>query len=215
MARRRCCQQKALQGEERRHADVLEFLRRARSKGLRRAMAHGGRGEEALAPQDPWPWSVTSSMAAGRQRNRRCSTASLPPRAKPRKSWRDRRTSGNGSRRVSGQADEPRSTFIGSATSKAFRAGPSAGSCRARTLYRVLAEIGGTDLVGPARELDPGTFYTSRAERIEFGAAGWLARADACGLVCRLGVRGSAAVAGAASRRVSPWSRSAFRRACL
>jgi NitT/TauT family transport system substrate-binding protein len=23
----------------------------------------------------------------------------------------------------------------------------------------VLAEIGGTDLVGPARELDPGTFY--------------------------------------------------------
>jgi NitT/TauT family transport system substrate-binding protein len=31
----------------------------------------------------------------------------------------------------------------------------------ARTLYNVLAEIGGTDLVGPARELDPGTFYTA------------------------------------------------------
>jgi NitT/TauT family transport system substrate-binding protein len=29
----------------------------------------------------------------------------------------------------------------------------------ARTLYRVLAEIGGTDLVGPFKELDPGTFY--------------------------------------------------------
>ena len=29
----------------------------------------------------------------------------------------------------------------------------------ARALYRVLAEIGGADLVGPARELDPGTFY--------------------------------------------------------
>jgi NitT/TauT family transport system substrate-binding protein len=29
----------------------------------------------------------------------------------------------------------------------------------ARALYRVLAEVGGTDLVGPARELDPGTFY--------------------------------------------------------
>jgi len=25
----------------------------------------------------------------------------------------------------------------------------------------VLAEIGGADLVGPARELDPGTFYTA------------------------------------------------------
>ncbi len=31
----------------------------------------------------------------------------------------------------------------------------------ARTLYGVLAEIGGADLVGPARELDPGTFYTA------------------------------------------------------
>ena len=29
----------------------------------------------------------------------------------------------------------------------------------ARALYRVLAEIGGPDLVGPVRELDPGTFY--------------------------------------------------------
>jgi NitT/TauT family transport system substrate-binding protein len=29
----------------------------------------------------------------------------------------------------------------------------------ARALYRVLAEIGGADLVGPARQLDPGTFY--------------------------------------------------------
>lgn len=29
----------------------------------------------------------------------------------------------------------------------------------ARVLYRVLAEIGGRDLVGPAADLDPGTFY--------------------------------------------------------
>jgi len=29
----------------------------------------------------------------------------------------------------------------------------------ARILYRVLAEIGGRELVGPAPELDPGTFY--------------------------------------------------------
>ena len=30
----------------------------------------------------------------------------------------------------------------------------------AQALYRVLAEIGGADLVGPARELEPGTFYS-------------------------------------------------------
>jgi NitT/TauT family transport system substrate-binding protein len=29
----------------------------------------------------------------------------------------------------------------------------------ARALYRVLAEIGGVELVGPARELAAGTFY--------------------------------------------------------
>jgi NitT/TauT family transport system substrate-binding protein len=32
-------------------------------------------------------------------------------------------------------------------------------STDAKTLYRVLADIGGAELVGPARELDPGTFY--------------------------------------------------------
>ncbi len=34
----------------------------------------------------------------------------------------------------------------------------------ARALYRVLAEIGGTELVGPAKELAPGTFYRPAAE---------------------------------------------------
>jgi len=33
----------------------------------------------------------------------------------------------------------------------------------ARALYGVLAEVGGTELVGPARELNPGTFYRSAA----------------------------------------------------
>jgi len=31
----------------------------------------------------------------------------------------------------------------------------------AKTLYAVLADIGGPSLVGPAREIDPGTFYTA------------------------------------------------------
>ena len=34
----------------------------------------------------------------------------------------------------------------------------------ARALYRVLAEVGGTQLVGSARELDDGTFYRPRGE---------------------------------------------------
>jgi len=34
----------------------------------------------------------------------------------------------------------------------------------ARALYRVLAEVGGTQLVGAARELDAGTFYQPRGE---------------------------------------------------
>ena len=34
----------------------------------------------------------------------------------------------------------------------------------ARVLYRVLATIGGVDLVGPTRELDPGTFYRAIPE---------------------------------------------------
>lgn len=33
----------------------------------------------------------------------------------------------------------------------------------ARALYHVLAEIGGTDLVGPAQQLDPGTFFNAGA----------------------------------------------------
>jgi NitT/TauT family transport system substrate-binding protein len=34
----------------------------------------------------------------------------------------------------------------------------------AKVLYQVLAEIGGADLVGPARELDRGTFYAGTGE---------------------------------------------------
>jgi NitT/TauT family transport system substrate-binding protein len=54
------------------------------------------------------------------------------------------------------------------ATLRAYRDGYRAGIPRrpitdeeddARVLYRVLAKIGGPDLVGPAPELDPGTFY--------------------------------------------------------
>ena len=46
------------------------------------------------------------------------------------------------------------------AIGKAFRVVPIADEeADARVLYRVLATIGGRELVGPAQELDPGTFY--------------------------------------------------------
>jgi NitT/TauT family transport system substrate-binding protein len=34
----------------------------------------------------------------------------------------------------------------------------------ARTIYRVLAQLGGTELVGPAADLAPGTFYRPQVE---------------------------------------------------
>ena len=53
-----------------------------------------------------------------------------------------------------------RSRSTASATAKASSRRPVAEEeADARALYRVLAEIGGTELVGPARELDRGTFY--------------------------------------------------------
>jgi NitT/TauT family transport system substrate-binding protein len=42
---------------------------------------------------------------------------------------------------------------------------PSDEEADARVLYRVLAAIGGPGLVGPAGELEPGTFYRDHAER--------------------------------------------------
>ena len=43
---------------------------------------------------------------------------------------------------------------------RAFRCRPIADESNdAKTLYRALADIGGADLVGPAKELDAGTFY--------------------------------------------------------
>jgi NitT/TauT family transport system substrate-binding protein len=63
---------------------------------------------------------------------------------------------------------QPLTGAADAATLHAYRDGYRAGIPRrpitdeeddARVLYRVLAKIGGRDLVGPAPELDPGTFY--------------------------------------------------------
>ena len=99
---------------------------------------------------------------AGPNATMRRSIASLPQPVKQRKSSPIRRPNGNGSRPVSAYRATPHWRSIASATSRAFRGRPLAEEVAdARALYRVLADIGGTDLVGPARELDPGTFYTA------------------------------------------------------
>jgi NitT/TauT family transport system substrate-binding protein len=63
---------------------------------------------------------------------------------------------------------QPLTGAADAATLHAYRDGYRAGIPRrsivdeeddARVLYRVLAKVGGRDLVGPAPELDPGTFY--------------------------------------------------------
>ena len=64
----------------------------------------------------------------------------------------------------------------------------------AAALYRVLAEIGGADLVGPAKELDAGTFYRP-AERMKLDAAARLPQLLHRGLVRRRAVRRAAPVA--------------------
>ena len=81
-----------------------------------------------------------------------------------------------------------------SATAKASCAGRSTEEeADARALYRVLAEIGGTELVGPARELAAGTFYRpakSSIEGSELGRQARLARAADRRLVRGLAARG-------------------------
>jgi hypothetical protein len=64
----------------------------------------------------------------------------------------------------------------------------------ARVLYRVLAEIGGRELVGPAQELDSGTFYHAIPETevprllsfAVFLATWWIASLLAGERSCRL-----------------------------
>ena len=89
----------------------------------------------------------------------------------------------------------------------------------ARALYRVLAEIGGRELVGPAAELDPGTFYHAVPRRVRccafsrlplFLATWWIAALFVGGArllpasACRCS---TSSLAEARSRRAVPASR--------
>ena len=67
---------------------------------------------------------------------------------------------GSGWRRASVRATRPHSRSIAQRYREGIVRRPLAEEeADARGLYRVLAEIGGAELVGPADELAPGTFY--------------------------------------------------------
>ena len=151
---------KGAAGRERRHADVLEFLRRTRRPGHEARDRHGRRDEE---PRRQGPVAIVGFVFDGNwaARNRvggrplpRCHA---PGQGNPR---RTPRPNGSGSARASASAI-PKALAI---YRERYREGiphrPIAEEeADARALYQVLAEVGGTDLVGTASELDTGTFY--------------------------------------------------------
>ena len=154
---------KGAAGRDRCDADVLEFLCRARGQGHAARHRHEGRRQTRSARPGRSPWSATSSMAAGRRAIAHRSIAFSPPCTRLKTFSRTRPANGSGSRRASGSSDAGaleiyRRRFVEGIPHRS-RADEEAD---ARALYRVMAEVGGADLVGPARELDPGTFY--RAE---------------------------------------------------
>ena len=205
---------KGAAGRARRDADVLEFLRRSRRQGL------------SARHRDGWRHARARRQGAGRDRRlhlRRClggaqqrrrSTASSTPPA----GEADPRHLGAEWQRLA-----PRIGVRDAAALSIYRQRYGEGIVRrplteeeadARALYCVLAEIGGTELVGPARELDPGTFYRP-AQGNEPGAAARLARAAHRGLVHRLAVRRPTYVARPANGRAHDHQRSALGRARL
>ena len=160
MARRRCCPQKAVQRETRRHPHLLEFLRRTRRPRIQARHRHGGRSKSASARRDRSPWSAMRSTPAGRQKTARQSRVSSMSPPRPRTS--------SPARRPNGQRLAPRIGVTDKAGLDIYRRRYGEGIPRrpiaqeandARALYHVLAALGGADLVGPAPDLDKGTFY--------------------------------------------------------
>ena len=149
--------EKALQGET--DATLTSgILRRSRKQRPPPRDRYGGRHED-LAPKAPSRLSAIRSTGPSRRVTARRSTASSTPRG---------RQQILASSDAEWQRLAPR---IGTRDAKAlaiYRQRYSDGIVRrpiaeeeadARALYHVLAETGGTDLIGPARELAAGTFY--------------------------------------------------------
>jgi hypothetical protein len=106
--------------------------------------------------------SATPSTALGPGAIPPLSNDSSPQYIKQKKSWPGPKRNGNGSRRIS---DANAVAIYRQRRSEGVLRRPlTEEEADARALYLVLADIGGTQLVGAARALPPGTFYRPAAE---------------------------------------------------
>ena len=152
--------QKALQGETDATLTFWNFCAELEGKGFRRAVAMDEVMKGLGAKRRGLRSSAMSLTKPGRRAIATRSAASSRSRLRPRKFLRPPTRIGSASRHASAQPTAPHWRSTGGTMLEGIPRRPIAEEADdARTLYRVLAEIGGADLVGPAKELDPGTFY--------------------------------------------------------
>ncbi len=193
--------EKAVQGENDATLTFWNFCADLEGKGQKRAIVMDEVMKQLGAKGAGRDRRLHLRRRLGGARTSRRSIASSTRRARPRRSWPRPTPNGSGSRRASACAIRRRSRSTASATAKASCAArsPRRKPMRARSIG-VLAEVGGTELVGPARELDRGTFY--RPGGVRRGIAGSLSLATAARrLVRRRAVRGPAHAARPADGR--------------
>lgn len=154
--------EKAIQGEVDATLNYWNFCAALEAKGFRRVA-----GVEDVLPKlgsrAVRLWSDMSSTSDGPPRTQARWSASLEPLARPRISWRRRMRNGNGLRHSSVRATRGPSSYRNRYRDGIPRRSIAEEKADARTLYDVLAKIGGRELVGPTAELEPGTFYNPRS----------------------------------------------------
>ena len=136
------------------------FCAELEGQGLQARDRHGGRSRSGSAPSGPvamlgyafdGDWAAKNNVG-GRPFPRSRRQGQGHPRPSPDE-WQRLAP------RI-GVTDKAGARNLSPALQRRHSAPPDRGrGADARALYRVLAEIGGADLVGPARELDKGTFY--------------------------------------------------------
>ena len=145
--------QKALQGEIDATLTFWNFCADLESKGHKRAIAMDDvmKGLGAKGPVAIVGYTFDGGWARATDRR---SIASSTRRARPRRFCASRRPNGSGLRRASASTEPSALAIYRQRYGEGIVRRPIAEEeADARALYRVLAEIGGAELVGPAREL--------------------------------------------------------------